>query len=413
MAINFKRLALVIGFIIVTVSIGITIYFVFFRNIFGPAPANRNVNVPGFPEINGNRNVSLPTANVNAGFPNVNALIGEPRPIADGGLTRVTPVAETLPQGAILANNGRDVLYYDPRSGQFFQVSPDGRTKTLITPDAYPQAEKVTWSPLRDKAVIEFPDTSKFLYDFRQKKQFTLAPEMQDITFSPGADRISFKFLGTDLNDQLLVVSNADGTNSRTIEPLADKADNFSVNWSPAGNVVATFRESLDADHQRIIPIGVLGENFKSFDVPGRGFESSWSPDGNKILYSVFTKDSGYNPQLYIADGRTENIGNQSLNLDVQTWPEKCAFGSGSFLYCAVPHYLEQGTGLFKNLSSNIPDDFYRIDLATGQKQLIARPVNSSGEATYNASQLLLSSDESTLYFYDQRSRQIQRVLLK
>jgi hypothetical protein len=209
------------------------------------------------------------------------------------------------------------------------------------------------------------------------------------------------------------VASNFDGTGATTIEPLADKADQFDVNWSPLGNVVATFRESVDADRQRVIPIGLLGENFSSFNVPGRGFQHTWSPDGGNILFSVFRKDTGYNPNLYIASGRTESIGNNMINLDIQTWPDKCVFGSAAALFCAVPQFLEQGAGLFPNLASNVPDDFYRIDLTTGQKQLLARPVNGDGESVYTAAQLFLSADETVLYFFDQSTNQVQKIQLK
>ncbi len=412
MQISYKRVALVLGFLLLTIGIGVAIYFVFFRNLFGPRNENINLNGAVFPSLNENRNLNVNAANVNA-LPNVNALVGEPRPIADGGLTRTVPIVGTLRGGATLANNGRDLLYYDSQTGQFYQISPDGRTKILLTPDAYPGVEKVTWSPLRDKAVLEFPDDSKFVYDFRQKRQYTLAPEMEDITFSPTADQIAFKFIGDDPDDRFLVVSNFDGTNSRSVEPLADKANQFTPNWSPSGNVIGTFQESIDADRQRVIPLGQLGENFASFNVPGRGFQGTWSPDGEKILFSVFSKESAFNPSLYVSDGRTENIGNRTLNLQVQTWPNKCAFGSSNSLYCAVPQFLEQGTGLFPDLAKKAPDDFYRIDLGTGQKQLLARPVDEDGNDFFTASQLFLSADESLLYFFDDRSGIIQKIQLK
>lgn len=413
MALNYKRLALVLGFILVTVGIGFAIYFVFFRNVFGPTNANQNVNAGRLPLVNANRNLNVNAANVNGALPNVNAVAG-PKTIADGGPTQVVPIAPTVPGGATVASNGRDLIYYDPQTGLFYQISPDGKTRTLLSPDAYPAVEKVTWSPLRDKAVLEFPDSSKFLYDFRHKQQYTLAPEMENISFSPGADRLTFKFLGEGIDDQLLMVSNFDGSGARTVERMLDKQDQFIPDWSPAGNVIGNFYESIDATRQQVIPIGQLGENFRAFTVPGRGFQGEWSPTGDKLLYSVFTKESLYNPTLYLADGRVESFGDGNISLDLQTWPSKCSFGpSGGSLFCAVPQYLEQASGLFPDLSSSVPDDFYRINLTTGQKQKIATPVDANGNDTFAASQLFLSSDESLLYFYDSRSNQIQKIQLR
>lgn len=413
MALNYKRIGLVLGFVIVVVGIGLAIYFVFFRNVFGPAVnGNDNTNRVTFPLGNENRNVTTNgNGNVNA-LPNING--STPRPIADGGLTTTVPVADTITGGATVAGNGRDLLFYDPITGQFYQISPDGRTKTLLTPDAYKGADKITWSPLRDKAIIEFPDDSKYLYDFKNKQQYTLAPEMTDISFSPGSDKISFKFIGEDPNDRFLVISNPDGSGFRSLEPLGNKANQFVPDWSPAGNVVGTFFESVDADRQRVVPIGQLGENFSAFTVSGRGFQSEWGPGGDKLLYSVFSKQSSYNPTLYITDGGTDSIGSNTVNLDLQTWPSKCSFnGSATSLFCAVPQYLEQGTGLFPESANGIPDDFYRIDLATGKKTLIARPVGANGLTQFSASQLFLSADETLLYFYDKNSGKIQKIQLK
>lgn len=412
MALNYKRLALVLLFLVITIGIGITIYYVFFRNVFGPG-GNENTNgVVTLPNANENRNV---TGNVNVGgqLPNANASTLPPRPVAQGGETEVLPVTTTIPGGTALAPNGQDLLTYDPTTGQFFEISPDGRTRTPLTDDRYPAADRVTWSPLRDKAILEFPDDSKFLYDFRSKRQYTLAPEMEDISFSPSADRISFKFIGEDPEDRLLVISNFDGTGSRTIEPLANKASQFDVDWSAAGNIVATFHESIDANRQRVIPLGQLGENFSSFNVPGRGYQGDYSPSGEFLLYSVFTKESAYNPELYVADGRAESFGQRNVKLDLQTWPDKCTFGSGTTIYCAVPKYLEQGTALYPELASGIPDDIYRIDLTTGLKQLVAIPVDSSGRSVYTISQMYLSADESILYFHDQRTNQVSKIQLR
>lgn len=413
MNINWKRLALVLGFILVTVGIGVTIYFVFFKDIFGTGGTNGNANVPVLPDVNGNRNASVINGNVSVLPGNLNTNAAGPSNIARGGETEVTPIASTLPNGAIVSNNGRDLLFYDDKTGKFYQISPDGRTRTLLSPDAYPGANKVTWSPVRDKVILEFPDNSKVLYDIRQKRQYTLAPEMEDIKFSPNGQRIAFKFMGDDPSDRLLVVSNFDGTEATTIEALADKATQFSIGGTPSGNVVATFQESIDADRQRVIPIGLQNENYKSFNVPGRGYEGAWAPDGQHILFSVFRKDTAYNPTLYIADGTTDGMGTNMVDLGVQTWPSKCAFSTNNAVYCAVPQSLEQGTGLFTDLAKDVPDDFYRIDLSTGQKQLIARPVNTDGENKYTAENLYLSSDESVLYFLDQRTGIIQKIQLK
>lgn len=409
---NWKRVVQVVIFILVTIGIGFTIYWVFFRNLFNVGLTNRgNINGPTFPSANENRNVPVTNINVNVAPGNLNISVNA-GPTAAGGKTTATELVKTIPGAATTSPDGKDLLYYDPVTGRFYRVLPSG-ARVPLGGEAFPNADKVTWSPLKDKAILEFPDASKIVYDIRQNRQFTLAPEMENIDFSPSGDRITFKFMGVDEANSVLMVSKFDGSEAQTLEPLSDKASQFDVNWSPSGNVVALFHESTGADGQRVVPIGLMNENFKSFDVPGRGFESTWSPDGQRMLYSIFTKATGYNPQLYLANGTTDNMGSSAVDLGLQTWSNKCVFGTGTDLYCAVPRDLEQGSALFPDVAKNASDDFYRIDLSTGSKKLIARPVDSNGSSSFNAVNLGLSSDGSVLYFFDQKTNTMQKIQLR
>ncbi len=406
---NWKRIAQIVAFVLVTVGISFTIYTLFFKNLFDTGLTNQaNVNGPTFPEVNGNRNVPVTNINVNVAPGNVNISVNA------GPAARVntTELVKTIPGAATTSPDGKDLIYYDPVTGKFYRVSPNG-ARTPIAGEAFPNADKVTWSPLKDKAILEFPDASKIVYDIRQNRQFTLAPEMENLDFSPSGDKITFKFMGIDQANSVLMVSNFDGSDARALEPLADKASQFDVNWSPAGNVVAMFHESINADQQRVIPIGLLDENFKSFDVPGRGFENTWSPDGQNMLYSIFTKATGYNPELYISNGTTDNMGTNAVDLGIQTWSNKCVFGAGNDLYCAVPRDLQQGSSLFPDLAKNASDDFYKIDISTGSKRLIARPTSTDGASSYSAINLGVSSDGSVLYFFDQKTNTMQKIQLR
>lgn len=415
---NLRRLLIILGFIAAVAGVGLAIYFVFFRPTSPGANGNENVNGGTLPSTN--LNVNRPpgvNGNVN-GLPfitsiNVNGRLTSVSSVAQGGLTVVEPVSSKAVGEPTLAPNGRDLLYFDPDTGQFFKLSPSTKNSSTIADQAFIDAESVTWSPSGDKAIVSFPDDSKIVYDFTNRKQYTLPKEAQDFSFDPTSSQIAFKLLPANSSDRWLAVSKADGTEIRLIEPLGDQDASVDVNWSPGGQVAALFRKGLDATRQEIVPVGLHGENFKSFITEGRGFEGSWSPSGGHLLYSAYSPDTQYNPTLYLVEAQGDAIGQNRRQLGLNTWPDKCSFsGSGSTLYCAVPQYLDPGSGLYRD-TVTAPDDFYQVDLASGRVSLLAQPVDANGSGSYRAQQLVVSSDGSYLYFRDANTGRLVQMRLK
>lgn len=403
---NLRRLLIALGFVAVVVAISFAIYFVFFRPTGPTTTGNKNAGEPGtLPSTNINVNRSV-IGNANGALPvitgiNVNGqIITTPTSVAQGGLTVAKPVTDKPASDVTFAPNGRDLIYYDRDTGQFFRLSPDSGTKTLISDQTFPSAETVTWSPGHDKAVVTFPDDSKIVYDFTNHKQYTLPKEAQDFSFDPASSQLAFKLLPSNPDDRWIAVSQSNGTEVRLIEPVGSEDAKVDVTWSPTGQIAALYKKGLDSTRQEIVPIGLHGENFKSFVVEGRGFQSQWSPTGSNLLYSVYSPDSQYNPQLYLVEAQGDAIGRNRLGLNLATWPDKCTFGGSSTLYCAVPQYLEPGSGLYPD-QVRAPDDFYRIDLSSGRTTLIARPTDSSGSTYFRALNPIVSADGSTLYFTD------------
>jgi len=153
--------------------------------------------------------------------------------------------------------------------------------------------------------------------------------------------------------------------------------------------------------------IGLNHENFKSMLVQGRGFSSQWSPSGNQMLYSVYSDFNDYKPSIWIADANGDNIGQNLQPLEIDTWSEKCSFASDTKLYCAVPRSLQPGSGWLPSSAVDTNDDLYMIDLETNGKTLI------STEGSYNMKNLIITKDESSLYFTDQKTGGLYKVPLK
>ena len=400
---NWRRIVAIVIFALAAVLIGWLLYLAFF------APSRITNNNNGrlangqLPNVNGaiNRPVE---ANINrlVGLPLTNQGGGPPSDVAQGGLTVAPVVVDTATLDASLAGNGVDLNYYDRINGKFLKLDRTG-AKTLLTDAVFKGVEAVDWSPAKDKAVLSFKDDSKIVYDFNKKRQTTLPKELEDFSWSPDSSQVAAKFIGPTPDDNWLAVVNADGSSAKTIEPLGRNADKVSVDWSPGGQIVATYQQALEGERVAVVPLGLAGENFKSIETAGRGFQGLWDPTGQRLLYSVHSASTAYNPSLYVVNANGDSLGTGNLSLGLPTWADKCAFAaSGLDLYCAVPVGLERGSGLYPELAASSVYQFYQVDLATGSQKLIALPTDTTGLSAYPVDKVFLSATQDQLFFTDQ-----------
>ena len=331
--------------------------------------------------------------------------------IASGGITWVTPISDKAVKGATLANDGQNNIYYEQESGLFYQVDNLGNKK-LLTDQVFYNVQSINWAPTKDRAIIEYPDGFKVMYDFNKKKQYTLPRNWEEFSWDSAGGRFVFKSMSRYPENTWLASARPDGSQARPIEHMGDNADKVVVSWSPNNQVIAFSATGRPRGtwEQEILLIGQHDENFRSLVVDGRGFEPKWSPQGDKIVYSVYSSEFDYQPRLYVVDAQGDTIGNNKIYLNLATWAHKCTFNySGSSLYCAVPRNLPEGAGLIPELAEDIRDDFYQIDLETGNISFLAEGAMGG----YNVEDIYLSKDESYLYFTDTNTERLRSIRLK
>lgn len=401
---SWKRLLAIAGFVLLVILLAYGLYALFFRGTQPETPPT--TTTPG-------STGGLPT--VQPGQPTVNEPGGttglptsptqtEPSPVASGGITVATPVVPNNAAGATA--DGQSVLFYQPNDGHFYRVTADGQTQTL-TDEVFFNVEDVTWSPNRERAILEYPDGSNVVYNFQTQRQVTLPKHWEEFSFNASGDQIAFKSSGVDRASRWLGVATADGGQAQAVQALGDNGSRVSVDWSPNRQVVATYRESTSEDQQEVYFVGLNGENFRSLTVPGLAFQGQWTPDGSRMLFSVTSAASGYKPSLWIVDASGEAIGQNRYSLGLNTWADKCAFQGTSSVICAVPQTLADGSGLAPGLSSTIPSDLYRINLTTGERALIARP-----DTNIAVKDIFLAEDNRSVFVQDGPSGRIYKIAL-
>jgi hypothetical protein len=308
--------------------------------------------------------------------------------------------------GARADQNG-NATFYNDTDGKFFRVGRDGRISVLSN-DVFYQVEKVTWSPVSDESIIEYPDGSNIYYNFQTGRQVTLPKHWEEFSFSGGGDRIAAKSIGFSPENRWLVAANPDGSGVQLVAALGDNADKVTVDWSPSNQVVGLSRtgDAVGGDREEVLFVGLNGENFKSTIVEGRGLQSEWSPNGSQLLYSVYSARNDYKPELWIVNAEGDAIGSGRQLLAVETWASKCAFGDARTVYCGVPSQLPNGAGFAPSLADSIPDRLVRIDTQTGARSEI--PL--AGLHTLDT--VSVSPDGKTLYFTDKTQDGIFQVAL-
>lgn len=409
---GWKKILLIIIFLAVCFALGYGIYYMFFRAEDSTViNTNSNNFNNGLPSVNNNQNFnnnnnSTPGSTATPSYEKIADL-----PLANGAKTPTLPFFKDAVVSPELNSAGNGLIFYNPEDNHFYTVLESGE-KILLSNKEFFGVQKVYFANDKNKAIIEYPDGNKILYDFSKNTQLTLSPSITEPSFDTN-NRVAYKRVTEDSDDNWLTVSKIDGSETVLVEPIGDNGDMVQVNWSPTGEVVALYTEARGNSESEVYFIGLKGENFKSLTVAGTNFKGLWSPSGARLLYHVVAGANNYNPLLYIADAEGDTIGAHKYSLGLTTWVDKCVFATETILYCAVPKDLIEGAGLYPEaVDDQIQDLIYRIDLSTGLKELVAEPTDVNG-ANFNISRLFLSAKQDYLYFWNKLDGKIYALHLK
>ncbi len=399
---GMKKILLIVIFILVAIGLGFSIYYVFFR----AAPATVTQTPPATNELSGLPSAGPAGARGNIAETTAGAL-PVASPVANGSITETTSLTSGPAISPTNSLDGNNLRYYDSTSGKFLRINSNGDAVPLSSKD-FPNVTAVTWSRTQDAAILEYPDASKIYYNFNTGAQYTIPKHWSDFNFSSTGEQFAAKSLKSDVDSRWLFMSNPDGSNLHVLEPLGDNADKVTVNMAPSEHIIAYGEtgQAMGLGQQQIVFVGKNKENFKGLTVQGINFLAIWSSDSKQLLYSVADKTAAWKPTLWITDALGDTIGDNNRALNVETWADKCTFGSNTEVYCAIPQSMPDGAGLERDTVTS-PDLVYKIDLATGIKTLLAIP-----QGNFNMSHLIVSADSKFLFFQDQTTNRVYKIQL-
>lgn len=411
---RYQKIALIIGFIIVVFGIGFLLYAIFFKPLVPDDSNNANTQTNGgFPQANENQNIQVLT-NSNSGFPqsgnsnnnaNSNTSDTSGDNISDFGPTKQ---AQTLTDfhayGTAISSNGQLVYYYNKSTGKFYSIDKNGNVAAL-SDKAFHKVEEITWSPDKNKVVLEYPDGANIVYDFKTKQQVSLPNHWEDFGFSPEGDKIISKTVGISSENNFLISSDASGKGIKILRELGDNADSVIPLWSPNNQMVGVYTQDAGLERQEVFFIGQNNENYKSMFVEGSGFQGKWTPQGDRIIYSVYSDRSDNKPELWLVDATSNSIGRNRKQLKIQTWADKCAFYDNNTLFCAVPMNLDDNAGYFPQEMDASEDIIYKINISTGSKSVAVKT-----DVGHTMRNLIVSPDGKYVYFTDKFDGKLYKV---
>ncbi len=392
-----KRVIYIVAFILSCVVIAFGLYVAFFRST-APTTEEPVVTTGG----------TLPTAG--EGVPSEGTPgIGGQLPPAD---TTTTPATTSLTnrnvQYPTISGNG--VGYYDENDGKFYRIDEFGNVIALSS-KTFPKVESATWNENGSKAVLEFPDGSNIIYDFDTQTQVTLPNHWEDFQFSPNTDEIAAKSIGLNVDNRYLLVTNADGSQTKAVQALGENADLVQISWAPNNQVIAfsdtAQNQAGGLDQMTILPVGMNQENLKGLTIQGRGFMPKWSPDGKTLLYSSHSDFSNEKPLLWLVNGSIGSLGESRQNLNLNTWADKCTFANATTLYCAVPQGIPANTALIRGKWRTAQDVLYKVDITSGKVEL----AQTFTEPT-SMEQLMIDPTGTNLFFNNLQTGTLDKLAL-
>lgn len=415
-----KRLIYMALFILVCIALGYAIYRVFFAKKTPRGSETPSITGQGdeFP-LSGEGKIPGQVITPPSQLPTPGGSKTQPTFTQPGQVTPGTPTAGIMDKtlisqttnagtlGAAAAKNG-GTRFYNTQDGKFYRIKPDGSTE-LLDDTVFFNVAHVNWSPVNNESIIEYPDGTNIYYNFDTKKQITLPKHWENFSFSTEGSQIAAKSIGLDPGNRWLITSDPTGKQIKLIEPMGENADKVIVDWSPNRQVVALSATAgaLSGARKEILLVGLNHENFKSLTVEGYGLESQWSPQGGKLLHSVYSPNSDYKPELWIMAATPDTAGENRKPLGVNTWASKCAMVDERIVYCGVPNTLEAGAGFAPQIADGTPDELYKIDTVTGIKTKIQL------DEIYTIASMFTSADGKTLFFTDKQKNGIFQMPIK
>ncbi len=310
----------------------------------------------------------------------------------------------------VISHDGLSINYFSPREHKFYQINLDGSNKKALFAQEFPHLTQIFWSPDKLKVILKLQNSSSPLayLNFQMQTLTSINKAIDNIAWNALSNKIYYKFYNTKNKERSLNIANPDASHWNKLADLEYKK--ISLAQVPKTGLVS-FWNSGDAYQQtKLQTISVLGEEPQTIFQNTFGTDYLWSPSGNKILLSHTNVKGGHKIGLAVMNAN----GGEYTNLNIPTFVSKCVWSKDEqFIYYTLPGGMSDNAVLpndYKLKKFNTGDTFWKVNLKTRKKTRLLELDDI--QQKYDASQLFLNQDESSLFFVNRIDQKLYRINL-
>ncbi len=252
-----------------------------------------------------------------------------------------TPDPLTISIGGKFLNKGNDFndIYYQ-NGTTIYRV----RTKTdvgqrvklaeerAVTNPVISDIDEIIWSPTKDLALLRKPEIISFFdlkkYDFINQNEDSWGNNIGSIAWAPDNSKIAYYYAPEDGEKSLIFTGAANKEITRVLNFNDYGIDNPLLRWSPDSEWLLIIPRNEDTEKNKIYLFNSYSRKISEIADIGNQLDANFSPDGNKILYSTYSKSQ---------EGPVESIlsimdkdGTNKKSLDIRAELKKTTWSKDS-----------------------------------------------------------------------------------
>lgn len=324
---------------------------------------------------------------------------------ADQKTARRNEVIISVSQGPVVAptvDRDKNVIRFYRPDGTVGEVSIDGGSEKSFADKELTGFAFAVWAPDAQRVLTKFVDRAGarfYSFDHRTARGNQLKGGIDRVAWTAPGDQILYTYFDQFTRRTSLNVAKPDGSGWRMLADDVAKGSRFV--HVPQSSRVAYWRAPNRDEEGRLSVVSLVDAVPRPKVIMSRHYNADYlfSPDGERILVSSTQKkgDGDGNRVLGVANAN----GGEYQNLQIPTNVQKCVWASNSrVVYCAFP--------------TGERDTFWKIDVTTNKKDRIVDLDNVvTATARYQAFDLFLSPDGTSLFFVNRLDSRLYRIALQ
>jgi dipeptidyl aminopeptidase/acylaminoacyl peptidase len=223
--------------------------------------------------------------------------------------------------------------------------------------------QEIVWSPDHQLALFRKTDGIYLFdfnkYDFLTQTESLWGKDIGSIAWSPDNSTIAYYYAPPGGEKTLIFADAAHKQVTRVADMAEAGIENPILHWSPDSEWLLVIpRDAKDYDENRIYLFNAYSRTFKEATDTGNQLDAIFSPDGNRILYSTYSKDSSNLTHSVLSVMNKD--GSEKRSLDIRANLSKIAWVKDSTtIFIAAPLFNGDKDSIFAyNLDTKKMLDF-------------------------------------------------------